>query len=253
MKMWNYAGLMLLALLGFTACEKEDQIVTDEALIEEIAFAEDLQTIAVAELPAQTRQTLDELFFDTFVEEAFQAPQKGYQVDLVDGQILFFNKDGRMLNFDRPHRPDGGFGDRHPHGHCFRPAIRFGQPVEVSDLPDNILTYIADNYPDNEAVRAKTRSGHYIVLVNVPVLLHFDENGDFVGEVNPIAHCRPCRPLGDDVASDVIRSYIQDNFPDASVARVCGRLNRVVVLLRTPDGRVLLIFDNDGNLLHQRP
>lgn len=244
---------MVLLPLGMAiiSCEKES-VLTDEALIEEIAFSANRESIAPDVLPAEITAELTEANFDTYVETAFYLRERGYEINLGNGENLFFTPEGRLLEFRGTLRPNGPFGPDGPHGPCHRPG--FGRPVRIDSLPQAITDYIAANYPDGNILRAMSRGGNYFVLVSGRIVLSFDSEGNFLGEHSPFTHCtRACREV---VAQNELpaaaSAYITTNFPDAVFRMGCARDGRIHVLLVTADGRVLLVFDEAGNLLFQR-
>lgn len=247
---WVLAIALPLGAL-MIACEKES-LLSDEALIEEIAFSSSRVSVAPEALPAEVTAQLTESSFDTYVETAFFLEERGYEVNLGNGENLFFNIEGRCLEFRTTVRPHGPFGPNGPHGPCHRPG--FGRPVRIDSLLPAIVDYVAANYPDGEILRAMTRGGNFYVLISGRIVLSFDSEGNFIEEHSPFAHCeRPCREVVTaDELPDAIATYISTNFPDATFRRGCARDGRIMVLLTTADGRVLLVFDEAGNLLFQR-
>lgn len=244
---------ILAILLPFGAlmisCEK-DNAVSDETLIEEIAFSAQRESISPEALPAEITEQLETANFDTYVETAFRLSRRGFEVNLGNGENLFFTVEGRLLEFLATVRPNGPFGVNGPHGPCHR---GFGRPVRLDALPQAISDYIASNYPGATALRAMVRGGDFFVLVNGRIVLSFDSEGNFLGEHSPFRHCqRPCRELSNDELPDAAATYIANTYPDAAYRTGCGRDGRILVLLVTADGRVLLVFDEAGNLLFQR-
>lgn len=253
----NLRLLLMLPMLAlfFVACEKANtDEASDEALIEEIALAVDHQAVEPSALPADARLTLEENHFETYVEEVFQVAGRGFEIRLGNGEVLFCNDRGRMLEYRREFRPNGTLGE-HPHGPCYNRLVRFGRPVRPAVLPQTIQDYVATNYPDNVIRFAKLIGPNYLVLVNVPVVLRFDLDGNFLGEVDVLENCRfGCNPQPVDQLPAAISAYITANFPNAENIRACRRApGRVLVTFVSGDGRVVLGFDADGNLIFQRP
>lgn len=247
---WVLAIALPLGAL-MISCEKES-LLTDEALIEEIAFSSSRVSIEPESLPVEIATELTEANFDTYTETAFCLPERGYEVNLGNGENLFFNIEGRRLEFRTTVRPHGPFGPNGPHGPCHRPG--FGRPVRIDSLSQAILDYVAANYPDGEILRAMTRGGNFYVLISGRIVLSFDSEGNFIEEHSPFTHCiRPCRQaVAEAELPAAIATYIDTNFPDATFRLACDREGRIHVLLLTADGRVLLVFDDEGNLLFQR-
>jgi hypothetical protein len=251
-KLWLFLPLALLLV----ACEPtEDVTESDDQLIEALLLADEQEEATLAMLPPESLEEIETRFFDTYVETIVRVPGRGFIVELGNGETAFFTEQGRMLRFRRPFVA-GGLFPHHPHGRCYRVARRFGDPLPLDQLAASITEYIATNYPDAVIRRAKeVDNGNIFVLISGPRVLRFDASGEFAGEVDVLAHCdRICRPLGEDTpAGAAVIDYVTTNFPDIEGRRVCRGPNRIVVMLRTDDGRIILIFDGDGNFLHQRP
>ena len=177
------------------------------------------------------------------VHFAFLAPSKGYELNMGSGDNLFFDRSNNLLEFRGP---------QSPHGPCYRPGA-YGSPVRVERLPDAVIRYITANYPDNEIRRVSTRSGHFIVAVDAPALLLFDEQGAFVEELSPIRYCQgACRPVRQDQLPAGIPAYIRANYNDSTFRQACARSGRIAVWLTNAEGRIILVFDREGNLLFVR-
>lgn len=259
MKKWFFAfALLSISTLAFQACEKE-QNLNDEALIEAIVAAE-LTAITPSELPAEARQTVEEMFFDTYMEDIYRAKNLGFKVELGNEGCLYFNTDGEMLEFrgDPTGRGPrgGGFGPNGPHGPCFNRLLGFGRPVRPANLPESITSYITENYPDATIRIARTNPERTMVLISGPVVLLFDADGNFIREVDPLENCNPvrCNPVQGNFLPAPIRQYIVDNYPDAVFRNACVRHDRVVVFMMNDDARLILVFDRaTGNFLFSRP
>lgn len=259
MKKWFFVfALLSISTLVFQSCEKE-QNLNDEALIEAIADVE-LTAITPSELPAEARQTVEEMFFDTYMEDIYRAKNLGYKVVLGNETCLYFRENGEMLEFrgDPAGRGPrgGGFGPNGPHGPCFDRLLGFGRPVRPANLPESITSYITENYPDATIRIARTNPARTVVLISGPVVLLFDANGNFIQEVDPLENCNPqrCNPVQGSALPEVIRQYMADNYADATFRGACVRNDRVVVFLINDDARLILVFDRaTGNFLFSRP
>lgn len=249
-KLW----VLLPVLLLFVACEPEaDAVTAEDELIESLLLADTQEEVDLAALPPAMLEEVEANHFDTYVDLVFRVPGRGFIVQLGNGETLFCDEAGRLLEFRGPFVAQGLF-PHHPHGRCFRATRRFGRPIRIANLPMTITDYITENYPDAEIRRAKVRAGNTLVLITGPTVLRFDETDTFVGEVDVLAHCdNLCRPLGEDEVGQAVADYVSTNFPDIEGRRACRRPNRIVVLLRTDTGRVFLLFDGEGNFVGQRP
>jgi len=91
-----------------------------------------------------------------------------YHVLIKKTGLVIFDGDGTFLEFkEKPERNCANF-----------------QAVELEDLPEAITSYVAENYPDNEVLRARMGSRNeqveFHVLVKGTGVLIFDENGEFI-------------------------------------------------------------------------
>ena len=146
-------GLSLLT----TSCNKDSSVSEDMELIQQIVESENRTAIEISELPAVTRTTVDEQYFETYIESAIAASDLGFEVELGNGETIYFSERGEGLVSRR--------GFRHGHGPCG--MGHRGTRVELADLPTSITDYITANYPDAETKRAKTNdnTGNYFVLI----------------------------------------------------------------------------------------
>ncbi len=235
-----FSAFLCFAIL--VSCTKEEPLVADvDALVEEIAFADSKQEITLAKLPSDAIQFIEIEHFETFVERAFQVPDRGYEVRLGNEDILFFDRNGRHL---RPVRDPFGTSP------CGR-----GEMVLPGDLPTAILDYIAENYPDAEIFRAKKKPHGYLVKISGHLILIFDADSEFVEATTHFFHCRPLgmRIELADLPNSIV-NYINDNYPNPEIKIAFEKTNGNFILgITTDDGRKILGFDADGNLLFERP
>ncbi len=107
-----------LALLLFSACEKDDSNVSDAALIEAIQQDANKQEVAAETLPDPSRDMLGRDFSESYVDRALLASGLGFEVNLRRRQgsrmgeraRLYFNLDGRELRPDRNRERTRGEG-----------------------------------------------------------------------------------------------------------------------------------------------
>ena len=91
-----------------------------------------------------------------------------YHVLVKEIGIVIFDADGEFLKLrEKPVRTCPNF-----------------QKIEIEDLPESITSYIEENYPDNEILRARkgTRNEEveiHVLVAEVGVLI-FDESGEFI-------------------------------------------------------------------------
>jgi hypothetical protein len=260
--------ILAVALVGFS-CEKENESAEDDQVIE-IVTAADLVATDVANLPEAAQEYIEFNYFDTYVETVEVAESRGFRVVMADGEVVFFNTRGDVLEYTGIVRPNGPLGGEHPHGPCVRlrrllrghggqhdcngdgrPDGPFAYAIE--ELPTTITDYVTANYPDNEVVRAAFKDGRFVILVDVPVVLAFDEAGAFLAEINPLEHCsRPCAGMTAADLPAVITDYITATFPEGTIRLVCGNERYTRVMLTQNGRRIILGFDADGNLVYTR-
>ena len=242
MKKIVFVFVTVLTLGLLSSCNKEDAPVTDTLLVEEISSSSSKINIEPSVLPEATQRTIEDDYFETYIESCSRVVGKGYEVTMGNEDVAYFNTDGRELRGDGmrhgPHRP----------GPCGR-----GEMVPVDELPDAITDYVADNYPDEEILRAKLKGNKYLLKITGHMILVFEEDGTFLLEA-PIF--RFCHHFVDRIninnLPDVFTDYIADNYPDAEILIAWRVRGKVVIGVWTPDGRKILIFDLDGNFLFER-
>ncbi len=245
---------LLTAVLGLsflaTSCNKEASVSEDMELIEQIVESENRSTIEPSELPNVAKTTIDEQYFETYIESAVVAGGLGYEVELGNGETIYFSERGEVLVSRR--------GFRHGHGPCG--MGHRGTRVDLADLPTSITDYIAANYPDAETKRAKTNdhNGNYFVLIKTDdgrVVLKFDADGNFIEEVSCIHHgCGGITQIDIADLPTTITDYITANYPDADIQKAGQKTNsgNYGVVLNVDGNRVIVVFDEDGNFLFER-
>ncbi len=134
-----------------------------------------------------------------------------------------------------------------PHGKCNLTAI------DVTDLPDAIVSYVSTNYTGAVIERAGvTEDGKYALQItkadSTKAGLIFDADGNFVKE-----HSHKGKGLkGTEIAvADLpaaLTSYIETNYSGATIEKaVKSEEGKYGVLITKSDGtRVLLGFESDG-------
>jgi hypothetical protein len=256
MKKILFAGLLLSLTSGilFQGCDKEQKL-TDEQLIEQLSAA-DLQTIEPAQLPVTVRQTVEDLFFDTYMENLFYSPGLGYRIEMGNETCLYFHEDGNMVEFRDPNPRGRIFGPSGPHGPCFDRLLGFGRPVRPANLPESIRVYIAENYPNATIRIARMDLNRIIVGISGPFVLVFNSTGTFIQEISPLENCNPtrCNRVPVTALPTAIQTYISSNYPEATYRGVCVRNDRIAIFMVNSGERLILIFDRaTGAFLFSRP
>lgn len=231
-----------------TSCNK-DNISAETELIQQIATADNKQSLEISELPAVISTTAEERYFETYVETASVVSNLGYELALGNGENIYFNTDGEELTSRR--------GRRHGHGPCGKGHR--GTPVEITDLSTTITDYITTNYPDAEIKKAKTNDdGEFFVMILTDdgrVVLKFDADGNFIEEVSCIHHgCGQITMIEVADLPTTITDYITANYPDADIVKAGQKTNsgKYGVVLNVNGDRVIVVFDADGNFLFER-
>lgn len=238
------AFLLLAAGLAWAACNKDAvadyQQLDDETLARAIAADGAKETVNPNDLPAAILRSLADEDFDTYVESAAFAREKGYEITFATDEQAYFNLAGERLR----HRP------LRDHGRC---GALGGEPIAPADLRPAILDYIAAHYPGAEILRAKHRGDHVIVLLSGHILLVFSPDGVFEANDQQWHDCRACADPSQVSLPDDVVALIETEFPGAEIKRVCRRGDRIVIGVLAADGRHILVFDSDWNFLFSQP
>ncbi|MFQ5446060.1 MAG: PepSY-like domain-containing protein [Saprospiraceae bacterium] len=250
--MKNLLFFGLLATLSFlSSCNKDTLQLTDDLLAQQIAFADSKTAVSPSDLPASVISYVDENYFETYIESAYFVTDKGYEVILGTEDVLYCNRDGRIL---RPRR--GPF----THGPCGH-----GEAIGLDAVPAFIVEYVAEHYPEAEIVRAKfvqTDSGgrYFIKIQNpqsdqAPLILIFSEDGVFIEATVMFFHCHALGvPMDIENLPEVITNYIAEHFPNAEIKVAFHKSNGMFIIgVITPDGRRIMAFSADGAFLWVRP
>lgn len=238
-----FVFLCILSIGAFTSCDKSDNDnLSDEALAEEISSSAIKQNVDVDELPATSRAFVEDEHFETYIESAAYVDGLGYEVTLGTEDVEYFNLDGDVLRHpNRPHQ-------------CYRPGpCGGGQRIEIDDLPDGVTEYIANNYPDQEIRRAKTKGDFYLVAITGPTVLVFNGDGEFVNDFPLFRFCFGHRIALDELP-EIIVNYINNNYPNVEIKVAFRARGKIFVGVLTPSGeRKIIVFTQDGVFIFDRP
>ena len=258
-------GMLAIGIVALAfACQKDatSENVTD--MMNAIANSSDKQAVTVAQLPTDVREYVALSFTPVEIEAAWRVRGMGYEVELEDGQDLYFRENGRCMGAGR----NGGIF------RCMR-----GDTVDVSELPQAAADYITATYPTAtiQTVVYKAhgdRTGYAVELTDGTILL-FNGAGEFVhicGEFDgdgPGGHGGhhgdgPGGPSGGCAAGDTIDAadlpqtaagYVADNYPNDNITVVVVKpsgkfgveLESGTVLLFTADGVFIKECDGQPN------
>lgn len=230
------------SLLAIAGCKK-DEVSADDALVQEIAFAPQKIVIEPTNLPTTMLEYIDENHFETYIETAYMVPDLGYEAILGDESLVYCDRHGRVLHPMRDHFRRGPCG--------------FGKAIGVDQLPANVLSFVDENYPGATILRAKQmNNGNYIIKIDEPrLILLFSADGTFIEATVLFYHCRPLGvPMDVTNLPEAITQYIEENYPSSEILVAFHKTNGMYVLgVMTTDGRKIMAFDADGNLLFVRP
>ncbi len=139
-----------------------------EAYDDEEYGDEDWDEVDITTLPQIILDYIATNYTDASIEEAAVNTETGdYVVFLNDGTVVEFDKDGQFVE---------AYDEEDEYGDCTE--------VEVTDLPEAILTYISSNYADrtiDEAYFNEDEQIYYVILDNDTVVV-FDKDGNFLEE-----------------------------------------------------------------------
>ena len=245
--MKKYAFYLLGGMFAvwLAACKKDAAVdyqqLDDESLATAIADDRGKQETDPSTLPAEVLDYVSENNFETYIDAAYFADGKGYDILLATEEHVYFNLARRALI----HRLNDHIGP------CGR--LMGGHLIPLDSLRPAIVQYVQTHYPDAQILRAKRQGDRIIVLISGHIILVFTQDGVF--EVDGIQwfDCRPCLP-GDaiDLPADVT-ALIQADFPGAEVKRICRRGDRIVIGVLVGDQRHILVFDKNWNFLFTIP
>jgi len=238
-----------LFVFSFYSCEND---LTDADSLAQQIFEADQTSINTADLPTNISEFTDDNYFETYIDRAAQAEGLGFQLTMGNEEFAFFDLNGTYLD----DLPNGGAGPcgKKPHRRGGRGMC--GNALDLAEVPQVILDYVATNYPDNEIKRAKLKEEQYVIGLKGHILLIFGEEGDFIEEFNPINNGGPCggTPVAYEDLPATITDYIDSNFSDLEFNKAKQKDDgRYVVMLLDGEEKVILIFDEEGNFIEQKP
>ena len=143
----TFLALIIVALIGSSACRKDETKNADEFLIEAIKKSTNKQSIDFRDLPTQSKSVLTTDYSDNYINESKIAPELGYEIDMRvergekfgEYSQAYFDISGRELKAGKD-----GKGDKGGKG-CFE----FVYPVTYI-LPDESQV-IVNSKDDKEA------------------------------------------------------------------------------------------------------
>ncbi len=234
MKNFLFCVLTIVCVGFMTSCDKEEVLSASDETVEQIIVSSNKTTLEENQIPEAITNLVATRFPNNWIEQVRLADGLGYEVWLDDYSELFFSTDGEFLREGAPLGRHGRRGN-------------FGETIALEDLPTAITDYIAANYPDATAERARLGERGYLVGLDTGVSLLFDTEGNFEGE-------RTCgggdgergRSIAIEDLPTTITDYVATNHPDTTIERAKYYPDGYKVKLE--DG-TKLAFDTEGNLL----
>jgi hypothetical protein len=170
-------------------------------------------------------------------------------VELSDGTVLLFNADGEYIG----ECGAGGPGNHHNGNHCMN-----GDTLTVDDLPQEVIDYIAAEYPDETITTVVSKhdgQAFAVELSNGSVYL-FSADGTFIGECGTGGpghtpgnnFCTAGDTLTVDDLPQAVLDYLAAEYPDETIVTVVSKHNGQAYAVELSNGSVY-IFDADGEYL----
>jgi hypothetical protein len=231
----------LVLTVAFASCGKLDM-----DLIDNIVSATKT-TISADALPNNTLATLNNDYFDTYIDKALMADGLGFQINLSNGLEVFFDKDGESLNCEGK-RKGKKKGKKKGKGYDK------GEKIDVADLPDAVKTYISTNYSDLTIERAKiNHNDQFMVKVTGDLILVFDADGNFIEE-HEFMNRHGFDGSQIDIATlpTLVTDYVTANYANATIKVAFLKEGKYFVGLTTDTGKKMLIFDSEGIFIEEK-
>jgi len=122
--------------------------------------------------PSQLPQTILDYLAANYpnvgIDEA-ELDDDGYEIELENGVELYFDLDGNFLGSDDDDEDEGSEDDD-------------DDLIPADELPQAILDYLTENYPDATIVKAEKDDDKIEVKLSNGVELYFDLEGNFLGK-----------------------------------------------------------------------
>ncbi len=232
MKNWRKFGFFLGSLLVFSSCSDDDNGAGNEVDLNARYFNADVH-VRTSSLPQNILDYITTNYPGVTIREAEIEDNNNFEIYLSNGLELIFNQDGDFLGIDDD--GDDDFGDEY---------------LQISEIPQNILDFIAANYPGVDIDEAeRENNGNYEIELENDVELIFDANGNFLGlgedendddqddeEINPA-----------DLPQNIL-DYISENYPDNTIIE--AEIEDDGKYEVTLNNGVELEFDSEGNFLN---
>ena len=187
-----------------------------------------------ASLPQPVLDYVVENYPGALILKAEVEENNQFEVHLDNGKELVFDSQGNFLGVDDD--GDDNFGD---------------EDYSVSSLPQNILSFIENNYPGVSIEKAEKESnGNFEIELNNDLKLIFDAEGEFLGQAKDEFDDDDDSEDEDVQISELpaaITDYIAGNYPELSIVEAEKKDNGSYEISLS-DGTELK-FDANGNFL----
>lgn len=243
--------LALLATFSLTSCEDafddmfdkddEDDCYDDRYDDDD----EDDVLLNISDLPASILDFVRQNYPNTTIVQAEyeRDGREAYEITLSNGIELYFDESGDFLYQDDDDDDDDDCDDDHE---------QYGddddQLVNVSELPQPILDYVTQNFPNTTIIRAEydrdDRETYEITLAN-GVELYFDANGDFIRQEQDN---RDDQAVALEDLPQEIRDYVTQNYPNLTIIRAVFDTDERYYEIMLSNG-LELYFDENGGFL----
>lgn len=140
-----------------------------------------------------------------------------FEIYLSNGFELYFDGNGNFISIDRE------------------------ELIDPADLPQSVLSYISQNYPNTTILYAELDDNYYEVKLDIGIELYFDLSGNYLGLSADDLVIDPA-----DLPATVL-SYIQQNYPNVQI--LSAELDDNLYEVELSNG-VELYFDLRGNFLY---
>lgn len=223
-------GVLFLFLLLQSCSDNEDSVEPD---LNALAFSADSH-VRTSTLPQNILDYITENYPGLTIIEAEIEDNQNYEITLRDDTELIFNSQGEFLGIDDE---ENDFDDEH---------------IPSSELPQNILDFISDNFPGINIEEAELENnGNYEVELENDVELIFDGDGNFLGRAQDENDDEQGEDEEDIDPADLpqtILDYIAENYPDNTIIEAEKEEEGYEVTL---NNGVELEFDAEGNFLSE--
>jgi len=232
MKNLKILCIAIVSVLSFQSCSK-DEGVKNEVDLTAVAFKADVH-IRTSTLSQKILNYITANYPNLTIVEAEEEDNENIEITLSDGTELVFDAAGNFLGEDNDQ--DDDFGDR---------------DVNISDLPQSIIDFIATYYPGISIEEAEIENnGNYEIELENDVELIFDADGNFLGvasDENDNDEDEDETDINPADLPQIIKDYIIASYPNNTIIE--AEIEEDGSYEVTLNNGVELEFDADGNFV----